>query len=101
MSRENVEVVRRLYEAARRGDAETVLSLYHREVELDFSRIPHATVIGSTPNACRRPRLGRGRSSALPDPRDAAAWGRSHQALATGALSRAPSRVDTGATLPG
>jgi ketosteroid isomerase-like protein len=46
MSRENVEVVRRLYEAARRGDAETVLSLYHREVELDFSRIPHATVIG-------------------------------------------------------
>ena len=46
MSRENVEVVSRIFEAAARRDAGTVLSLYDQEVELDFTRIPHAEVIG-------------------------------------------------------
>ena len=46
MSRENLEVVRRLNAADERRDTEAVLSLYDEEVELDFSRIPHATVIG-------------------------------------------------------
>jgi ketosteroid isomerase-like protein len=46
MSRENVEVVRKLYEAAVRRDADTVVSLYDEEVELDFSRIPHAQLSG-------------------------------------------------------
>ena len=46
MSRENVEVVRRVYEADTRRDSATVFSLYDEEVELDFSRIPHAEVIG-------------------------------------------------------
>jgi ketosteroid isomerase-like protein len=39
MSQENVEVVRRIYEAAARRDTPTVLALYHPEVELDASRI--------------------------------------------------------------
>ncbi|MFN2617789.1 MAG: nuclear transport factor 2 family protein [Thermoleophilaceae bacterium] len=38
MSRENVEIVRRLYEAVARRDAEAVLSLYDPEVEWDMSR---------------------------------------------------------------
>ena len=38
MSRENVEIVRRVYEAAARRDTATVLDLYHPEVELDASR---------------------------------------------------------------
>lgn len=38
MSRENVEVVRRVYEAADRRDSATVLALYDPEVELDVSR---------------------------------------------------------------
>ena len=46
MSRENVEVVQRVYEAARERDTEAVLRLYDHEVDLDFSRIPHATVVG-------------------------------------------------------
>jgi len=39
MSQENVEVVRRVYEAAEGRDAATVLSLYDTEVELDASRL--------------------------------------------------------------
>jgi ketosteroid isomerase-like protein len=40
MSEENVEVVRRVYDAVARGDTATVLALYHPEVEFDFSRSP-------------------------------------------------------------
>jgi ketosteroid isomerase-like protein len=40
MSRENVEIVRRLYEAVHRGDAETVLALYDPDVVWDFSESP-------------------------------------------------------------
>jgi hypothetical protein len=39
MSQENVEIVRRVYDAAARRDAETVLALYDSEVELDATRI--------------------------------------------------------------
>ena len=37
MSRENVEIVRRLYAAVARRDSETVLSIYHPEVEWDHT----------------------------------------------------------------
>ena len=40
MSEENVEIVRRVYDAVARGDAATVLALYDPEVEFDFSRSP-------------------------------------------------------------
>ncbi len=46
MSQENVDVVRRIYEASARRDVQTVLSLYDADVELDFTRLPHAQVIG-------------------------------------------------------
>ena len=39
MSEENVEIVRRVYEAAARRDPATVLALYDPEVELDPSRL--------------------------------------------------------------
>jgi ketosteroid isomerase-like protein len=39
MSEENVEIIRRVYDAAARRDAETVLALYDAEVELDVSRL--------------------------------------------------------------
>src|SRR5918995_271 len=39
MSQENVEIVRRVYEAAAHRDATTVLDLYDPEVELDVSRL--------------------------------------------------------------
>jgi len=39
MSQETVEVVRRIYDAARRRDAEAVYGLYDPEVELDNSRL--------------------------------------------------------------
>ena len=38
MSEENVEIVRRLYAAVARRDAETVLSIYHPEVEWDHTQ---------------------------------------------------------------
>ena len=38
MSQENVEIVRRVYEAAASRDTETVLALYDRDVEWDGSR---------------------------------------------------------------
>ena len=39
MSRENVEIVRRVYDAVARRDAETVRALYDPEVEWDTSRL--------------------------------------------------------------
>jgi ketosteroid isomerase-like protein len=39
MSRENVEIVRAIYDAAGRRDSATVLALYDPEVELDNSRL--------------------------------------------------------------
>jgi ketosteroid isomerase-like protein len=38
MSRENVEVVRQIYEAVARRDTSTILALYDAEVEMSFSR---------------------------------------------------------------
>ncbi len=46
MSQENVEVVWQIQEADARRDAQAVLSLYDEDVELDFSRLPHAEVVG-------------------------------------------------------
>ena len=48
MSRENVEMVRSLYDAVARGDTATVLALYDPEVEWDFSRHPYGALIGGT-----------------------------------------------------
>jgi ketosteroid isomerase-like protein len=39
MSQENVEIVRRVYDAAARRDSATVLALYDPEVELDNTRL--------------------------------------------------------------
>ena len=41
MSRENVELVRRVYEAAARRDSETVYDLYDPDVEWDMTRHPY------------------------------------------------------------
>ena len=46
MSRENVEVVRQVYEAAGRGDAEAVFALYDERVEWDVSRFPLGELMG-------------------------------------------------------
>jgi ketosteroid isomerase-like protein len=46
MSEENVEIVRRVYEAAARRDAATVLALYDPEVELDTSRLGAVGLVG-------------------------------------------------------
>jgi ketosteroid isomerase-like protein len=46
VSKENVEIVRRVYEAAARRDAATVLALYDPEVELDPSRLGVAGMAG-------------------------------------------------------
>ena len=49
MSQENVEIVRRLYAAVARRDAETVLSIYHPEVEWDHTHNEAvAFVMGTT-----------------------------------------------------
>ena len=40
MSEENVEIVRRVYEAVDRGDAEAVLGLYDPQIVWDFARSP-------------------------------------------------------------
>lgn len=48
MSRENVEVVRRVYDAAQRRDAAAILRLYDPEVELDGSRLPLGQLIGES-----------------------------------------------------
>jgi ketosteroid isomerase-like protein len=46
MSRENVEVVRRVYVAAACRDSPTVLALYDADVELDPSRLQFAGLAG-------------------------------------------------------
>jgi ketosteroid isomerase-like protein len=46
MSEENVEIVRRVYDAAARRDAATVLALYDPEVELDVSRLGVVGIAG-------------------------------------------------------
>jgi ketosteroid isomerase-like protein len=46
MSRENVDVVRAIYSAGARGDAEAALSLYDPEVVFDVSRQPLTSLIG-------------------------------------------------------
>ena len=46
MSRENVEVVRRVFDALARRDAATVLTLYDSEVELDTTRLRLGDLIG-------------------------------------------------------
>ena len=46
MSRENVEVVRGVYDAAARRDSATVLSAYDPEVEWDVSCSPMARLVG-------------------------------------------------------
>ena len=48
MSQENVEIVRRVYDAAARRDADTVLALYDLEVVLDPSRLGVAGVAGTS-----------------------------------------------------
>ena len=45
MSRENVEIVREIYEASARRDTETVFSLYHPDFEWDGSRHRWAEVM--------------------------------------------------------
>jgi ketosteroid isomerase-like protein len=42
MSEENVEVVRRVYEAGTRGDSDAVFALYDPEVVVDGSQSPYA-----------------------------------------------------------
>ena len=49
MSAENVEIVRRVWEAVRREDTEAVLALYDEEIEYDFSRSPFRSVGISRP----------------------------------------------------
>ena len=46
MSQENVEVVRRVYDAVARRDAASVLALYDPEVEVDGSRLPESGMTG-------------------------------------------------------
>ena len=46
MSRENVEVVRKLYAASGDRDADTVLALYDPEVEFDYTRGGVEAVMG-------------------------------------------------------
>jgi ketosteroid isomerase-like protein len=45
VSRENVEIVRRVFDAAAQRDAATVLALYDPEVEWDMSRYPYGEVV--------------------------------------------------------
>jgi ketosteroid isomerase-like protein len=46
MSQENVEIVRRVYDAAARRDTPAVLALYDSQVELDPSRLQFAGLAG-------------------------------------------------------
>jgi ketosteroid isomerase-like protein len=48
MSRENVEIVRRIYDAVARRDTETVLALYDPDVEWDASQSPLGRVTGAS-----------------------------------------------------
>ncbi|MGI8462093.1 MAG: nuclear transport factor 2 family protein [Solirubrobacterales bacterium] len=47
MSQENVEIVRRVFDAEVRGDTETALALYDPEIEFDNSRSPVADFAGT------------------------------------------------------
>jgi ketosteroid isomerase-like protein len=46
MSQENVEIIRRIYDAAARRDSATILSLYDPGVEVDMSRAPCRDLVG-------------------------------------------------------
>jgi ketosteroid isomerase-like protein len=46
MSRENVEIVRKVYDAVARHDAASVFALYDPEIEWDNSRLPEAGLEG-------------------------------------------------------
>ena len=46
MSQENVEIVRRVYDAAARRDAATVLALYDPDIESDASQLGIAGIVG-------------------------------------------------------
>ena len=46
MSEENVEIVRRVFDAVARGDTEAILSLYDPDIEWDGSRHRWAEVMG-------------------------------------------------------
>jgi ketosteroid isomerase-like protein len=48
MSRENVELVRQIFDAAGRRDAATVFALYDPEVEWDASRSPLPRLVGGS-----------------------------------------------------
>jgi ketosteroid isomerase-like protein len=45
MSRENVEIVRRVYDAIARGDTATVMAAYDPEVEWEFTRSPFGPLL--------------------------------------------------------
>jgi hypothetical protein len=49
VSRDNVEIVREVYEAVGRHDREAVFGLYHIDVVLDLSRIPVGGLTGQAP----------------------------------------------------
>jgi ketosteroid isomerase-like protein len=46
MSQENVELVRQIFDAAARHDAETVFAHYDREIEWDSSRVSQGGLVG-------------------------------------------------------
>jgi ketosteroid isomerase-like protein len=46
MSEENVEIVRRIYDAVSRHDTATVIAAYDPEVEWDTSRSPWGSIMG-------------------------------------------------------
>jgi ketosteroid isomerase-like protein len=48
VSQENVEIVRRVYEAVAKRDAAAVLALYDAEGEWDASRLPEARIEGGS-----------------------------------------------------
>ncbi len=47
MSKENVEIVRRLFDAVARRDATSIFALYDPEVQLDTSRSPWTRLVGA------------------------------------------------------
>jgi ketosteroid isomerase-like protein len=53
MSEANVEIVRRLFEAADKDDARTVFSLYDPEVEFDSTRSPLPRLVGGAASVYR------------------------------------------------
>jgi ketosteroid isomerase-like protein len=46
MSQQNVEIVRRVFEATARRDADAVIALYHSDIEWDTSRAELGRMIG-------------------------------------------------------